>query len=162
MARDLEKLHALLLAKGLTVATAESCTGGLVAAALTSLAGSSAYMRGGAVTYTDEVKAKVLHVPREVLARVGAVSEETAAAMVRGALALYEADCAVATTGFAGPGGGTKTEPVGTVYIAAGNAAGVTVRRFSFAGSREDVRQAATQEAIQLLYTISKETKEAS
>lgn len=113
-----EKLVLLLQQRGLTVATAESCTGGRVAAAITSVAGCSAVMLGGVVAYHNNVKAKVLGVSEDVLAEYGAVSEPVVRQMVQGVAALTGADCAVATSGVAGPGGGTPGKPVGTVWVA--------------------------------------------
>ena len=108
---------ALCRERGLTLATAESCTGGLVAARLTSVPGSSDVFLGGVVSYANEVKARALGVPEEVLREHGAVSAETAAAMAAGARARLGADVAVAVTGIAGPGGGTAEKPVGLVYL---------------------------------------------
>ena len=113
-----EKLVLLLQQRGLSVATAESCTGGRVAAAITSVAGCSAVMLGGVVAYHNNVKAKVLGVSEDVLAGYGAVSEPVVRQMVQGVAALTGADCAVATSGVAGPGGGTPGKPVGTVWVA--------------------------------------------
>lgn len=113
-----EKLVLLLQQRGLSVATAESCTGGRVAAAITSVAGCSAVMLGGVVAYHNNVKTKVLGVSEDVLAGYGAVSEPVVRQMVQGVAALTGADCAVATSGIAGPGGGTPGKPVGTVWVA--------------------------------------------
>jgi PncC family amidohydrolase len=99
------------------VATAESCTGGLIGHLLTEIPGSSAYVAGGAITYSNAAKARVLGVPHELLLRVGAVSAEVAQAMAQGARALYAADIAVAVTGIAGPGGGLPHKPTGSVYL---------------------------------------------
>lgn len=110
----------LLREKNKTVATAESCTGGSVAALLTSIPGSSDYVQGGIVAYSNEVKKTLLHVREETLRRHGAVSEQTVVEMVKGAVKSLESDYAVATSGIAGPGGGTPDKPVGTVWIAAG------------------------------------------
>ncbi|MES1197622.1 MAG: nicotinamide-nucleotide amidohydrolase family protein [Pseudomonadota bacterium] len=104
-------------AKGLKIATAESCTGGLVAAALTAVPGSSAVFDSGFVTYSNEAKTEMLGVPASAIAAHGAVSEETALAMAEGALAYSNADIAVAITGIAGPDGGTTAKPVGTVWF---------------------------------------------
>lgn len=112
-------LGELLGKKKLTLSTAESCTGGSIAARITSVAGSSAYFKGSVVAYSNEVKMEMLHVPVETLEKYGAVSEETVIEMVKGAMNALKTDCAVATSGIAGPGGGTKEKPVGTVWIAA-------------------------------------------
>ena len=110
----------LLRKKKLTVSTAESCTGGSIAARLTSIAGSSEYFNGSVVAYSNDVKMGLLHVSTETLERYGAVSEQTVIEMVKGAMKALKTDCAVATSGIAGPGGGTPEKPVGTVWIAAG------------------------------------------
>ena len=110
----------LLKKRKLTVSTAESCTGGSIAERLTSIAGSSEYFKGSIVAYSNEVKKELLHVSSETLEKYGAVSEETVVEMVKGAMKALKTDCAVATSGIAGPGGGTPEKPVGTVWIAAG------------------------------------------
>lgn len=110
----------LLKKKNLTVSTAESCTGGSIAARLTSIAGSSEYFTGGIVAYSNEVKMEILRVSPLTLKEHGAVSEATVVEMVKGAMKALKTDCAVATSGIAGPGGGTPEKPVGTVWIAAG------------------------------------------
>ena len=115
-----EKVGELLKAKKLSLSTAESCTGGGVAALVTSVPGSSEYFNGGIVAYSNEVKISLLHVSAETLERYGAVSQETVIEMVKGAMKALKTDCAVATSGIAGPGGGTPEKPVGTVWIAAG------------------------------------------
>lgn len=110
----------LLKKKKLTVSTAESCTGGSIAARLTSIARSSEYFNGSVVAYSNDVKTRLLHVAPETLERYGAVSEKTVIEMAKGAMKALKTDCAVATSGIAGPGGGTPEKPVGTVWIAAG------------------------------------------
>ena len=115
-----EALGQLLTERGLTLSTAESCTGGGIAARITSVAGSSAYFRGGIVAYANEVKTGLLHVSPATLEAHGAVSRETVVEMVRGAMKTLETDCAVATSGIAGPGGAVPGKPVGTIWIAAG------------------------------------------
>lgn len=112
------RLVALLQSRGLTIATAESCTGGSLAAAITSVPGCSSVMLGGVVAYHNSVKAKILGVSEETLAVHGAVSEPVVRQMALGVSALTGADCAVATSGIAGPGGGTADKPVGTVWVA--------------------------------------------
>jgi PncC family amidohydrolase len=112
------QLGVLLKAQQLTLATAESCSGGGVAAAITAIPGSSAYFKGGIVAYANEVKTELLHVSPETLERYGAVSEETVIEMVRGAMNTLHTDCAVSTSGVAGPDGGTAEKPVGTIWMA--------------------------------------------
>ena len=140
-----------LKARGLSVATAESCTGGLVASRLTDVAGSSGYVRGGIVSYTDAVKAEALGVSREMLAREGAVSEPVARAMAEGARRVLGADIAVSTTGLAGPGGGTDKTPVGTVFLAVSGEAGTVAEKHLFTGNRAQVKFRASQAALAAL-----------
>ena len=132
----LEKIAQFLRERKWWIATAESCTGGLLAHTLTNIPGSSAYFRGGVVSYSNEVKMKVLGVKRETLEQYGAVSEQTAREMAEGVKNLMEVDVAVATTGIAGPGGGTPEKPVGLVYIGLATPEGVEVKRFLFNGDR--------------------------
>ena len=114
-----EKVGELLKAKKLSLSTAESCTGGGIAALITSVPGSSEYFNGSIVAYSNEIKMSLLHVSAETLEKYGAVSRETVTEMVKGAMKTLKTDCAVATSGIAGPGGGTPEKPVGTVWIAA-------------------------------------------
>jgi competence/damage-inducible protein CinA-like protein len=137
--------------RGLTLATAESCTGGLVAARLTSVPGSSDVVLGGVVAYADEVKARELDVPAEVLERHGAVSAEAAAAMAAGARARLGADVAVAVTGIAGPGGGTPEKPVGLVFLHAEGPGGSLARRLDLPGDRDAIRARSTVAALHLV-----------
>ncbi|MCC6703366.1 MAG: CinA family protein [Thermomicrobiales bacterium] len=147
-----DRLFALLGERGqLQVATAESCTGGNVAARLTSIAGSSAYVQGGLVTYSNDAKANLLGVSREMLASVGAVSPECAIAMAEGARRAYHADLAVSTTGIAGPSGATARKPVGLVYIAIADGAETRVESHTFPGDRAAITRAATDRALELL-----------
>ena len=137
----------------LTIATAESCTGGLVAGVLTEIPGSSAVVERGFVTYSNAAKTELLGVPAALLARAGAVSREVAEAMAAGALAHSPADLAVAITGIAGPDGGTVEKPVGLVHFATGRRGGVTIhreRRFGNIG-RSAVRLASVAEALAML-----------
>ncbi|MEN6474719.1 MAG: nicotinamide-nucleotide amidohydrolase family protein [Syntrophaceae bacterium] len=129
-------LGGLLKGRGLRLATAESCTGGLIAHLITQVPGSSDYFLGAAVTYSNALKVKVLGVPEMVLARHGAVSQEVAAAMLKGVLDLTGADVGIATTGIAGPTGGSHDKPVGTVWIAAGTGDNPQVRNFQFGFGR--------------------------
>jgi nicotinamide-nucleotide amidase len=137
--------------RGLTLATAESCTGGLVSARLTSVPGSSDVFLGGVVSYANEVKASALGVPEEVLREHGAVSTQAAAAMAAGARARLGADVAVAVTGIAGPGGGTPEKPVGLVYLHASGPSGERAADFTAPGDRETVRARAAVAALHLV-----------
>lgn len=146
--RLLERLQA----RGLTLATAESCTGGLIAAALTAVPGSSATVLAGFVTYSNGAKTAMLGVPEAVIASMGAVSEETARAMAEGALERSGADLAVAVTGIAGPGGAVPGKPVGTVWFGlARRGRPVRALRHVFPGDRTAVRAATVAEALRLL-----------
>jgi nicotinamide-nucleotide amidase len=147
----------LCKAKKLMVATAESCTGGLVAGALTDIAGSSAVVDRGFVTYTNEAKHQMLGVPNDTLNTFGAVSRETAEAMVRGALGHADADLVVSITGIAGPGGGSAGKPVGLVHFAAGARDGRLIhqeRRFGDLG-RTEVRRLSVLEALAMLIELA-------
>ena len=149
---DAERLLDDYRRAGLRLATAESCTGGLVAACLTEIAGASHVVERGFVTYSNEAKTELLGVPAELLRDHGAVSLETAGAMADGALARSRADVAVAVTGIAGPGGATPGKPVGLVFLAAARRGGATtVERHVFAGDRRAVRLAAVAAALALL-----------
>jgi len=142
----------LCRSKGLHLATAESCTGGMVAAALTDIAGSSDVVERGLVTYSNEAKSELLGVPEKLLETHGAVSAETAAAMAAGALGAAPVDLAVAITGIAGPGGATPTKPVGLVWFGcARRGEPVTTEQHVFPGDRAAVRLAATKRALELL-----------
>ena len=148
----------LLREQGLTLATAESCTGGLLAARLTAIPGSSDVFLGAIVAYADAVKAEQLEVPSEVLATFGAVSAETAAAMAQGARARLGADVAVSVTGVAGPGGGTAEKPVGLVFLHAAGPQGERMLRLDFPGDRDTIRGRATVAALHLVRRLVTET----
>lgn len=138
--------------QGFQIATAESCTGGLIGACITGVPGSSAVYIGGFVTYSNEAKSKLLGVPRDALTEFGAVSDVVAAAMAEGALAETGADFAIAVTGIAGPDGGSKEKPVGLVYLSvARKDADAMIKRYVFAGTRSDIRRAASAAAMELL-----------
>ena len=139
-------------ARGWHIATAESCTGGLVAGALTAIAGSSDVVERGFVTYSNEAKSELLGVSFEILADHGAVSAETAAAMARGAIDRAPVDLAISVTGIAGPGGATRTKPVGLVLFGLARRDGsCRTERHVFPGDRSAVRHAALAAALQLL-----------
>jgi len=148
---NITNLHNLLTQKSLTISTAESCTGGLLAATLTELAGSSAYFKGSVVSYANEVKSEVLHVPQTTLDQYGAVSEQTATAMLDGCMNLFHTDIAVAITGIAGPSGGSPQKPVGTVYIGIRSKNNNTIQKYTFSGNRTDIRYSAVEQAIKMI-----------
>ena len=150
MSRSFEVVDRLA-AKGKTLATAESLTGGGIGAALTSVAGSSAVYKGGVISYTNEIKRDVLGVRQELLDRYGAVSNPVAGEMVSGVRKLLHADIAVSVTGLAGPGGDEFENPVGTVYIGYEDAARTVVHHFHFIGDRDSVRQQTIDAALQLI-----------
>jgi nicotinamide-nucleotide amidase len=141
----------VLAEKGWTLALAESCTGGRIAARLTEVAGSSAYFLGGVVAYSNDLKMKALRVSESTLAQFGAVSGETARAMADGVRRLTGADLGLAVTGIAGPSGGSPEKPVGTVYFGLASAAGTRNLRVVFRGNRWQVQEAATHQALDLL-----------
>ena len=156
--RDERRIEELVLAlaeaRGLRLATAESCTGGMVAARLTDVPGSSASFVGSVVAYADEVKRSELGVPKELLAEHGAVSAEVAAAMAEGARRRLEADVAVSVTGVAGPDGGTPEKPVGRVYLHAAGPDRALARMLDLPGERAQIRVRATVTALHLLRAL--------
>lgn len=141
----------LLLERGTTLAVAESCTGGLLAERITSIPGASVYFVGGIVAYSNDVKVKLLGVPPDILAKHGAVSAPCAQAMAEGARVLFRSEFALATTGIAGPGGGTAGKPVGLVYVALSSPGRVEAEEHRFHGSRNENRAAAAETALALL-----------
>lgn len=151
-----EELGKLLRAKNLSLSTAESCTGGRVAAAITSVAGCSEYFKGSVVAYSNEVKMGLLGVSAETLEKWGAVSRETVVEMAEGAMKALKTDCAIATSGIAGPGGGTAEKPVGTIWIAvAYKNEMLTVKQEGDNGREVNVRN-AVQNALDLLVELLK------
>ena len=146
-----ERLQGLCLGRGLTVALAESCTGGLVAAAITSVPGSSGYFLGGVVSYSDSAKTATLDVAAAALEAHGAVSAQVAKAMATGARARFDASLAASITGVSGPDGGSEAKPVGLTYVGLASGDAVAVRRFTFAGDREANREAAARAALEWL-----------
>ncbi len=146
-----QKLGEELKRKGSTLATAESCTGGNIAACITGIAGSSAYFKGGVVAYANEVKQNLLHVSASTLERYGAVSEQTVREMVQGAIEMLSSDYAVATSGIAGPDGGTPEKPVGTIWIAAGSKNKIITWKQEVDSGREQNALRAVRNAFRLL-----------
>jgi nicotinamide-nucleotide amidase len=152
-----ERLQAASLRGRATVATAESCTGGLLADAVTDVPGSSDYFRGGVVAYSNEAKAALLGVAADAMAAHGAVSAQVAQAMARGARERFGADVAVAVTGVAGPGGATPSKPVGLTYVAVATAGGVVARRFTWSGDRLANKESSARAALEMLLAAVEE-----
>jgi PncC family amidohydrolase len=143
-----QKLGRLLVENNLTLAVAESCTGGLLGGAITAVAGSSAYFKGGVIAYSNGAKHRILGVPREILDKKGAVSPETVRAMASGACRLLRAECAISVSGIAGPGGGTAGKPVGCVFVGISAGGYVGSYKYLFRGNRKSIRQQAVREAL--------------
>jgi nicotinamide-nucleotide amidase len=147
----IESVAQLLTEKHLTIATAESCTGGLLGHVLTSISGSSAYYDRGIISYTNQAKHDLLNIPIELLETYGAVSEQVAKSMSEGVRTLAYTDLGISTTGIAGPTGGTKEKPVGLVYIGVSTKNKTIVKRCEFQGSRLENKDSTCMEALQLL-----------
>lgn len=145
------RLQDACIPRGLSVATAESCTGGLVAHLITEVPGSSGYFRGGIVSYSDEVKAAELGVPEEALRVHGAVSAQVAVAMAEGVRSRLGTDLGVGVTGVAGPDGGSEAKPVGLVYVAVAGGPAPVVRRYLWPHDREGNKRASAEAALRLL-----------
>ncbi len=150
----LEQLAGLLLARGETVGTAESCTGGLISAWLTSLPGSSNWFKGGVVSYANEIKTFLLGVPENLLVAHGAVSEAVASAMAEGAARALKVNHSLAVTGIAGPDGGAPDKPVGTVWLAWSVRGQITAERRLFKGGRDEIRTQAANQALSVLLAL--------
>ncbi len=146
-----EKIGLLLRNKGLKLAIAESCTGGLIADRITNIPGSSDYFLGGIVAYAYEAKVAMLDVSWEILQLHGAVSRETVLAMARGARQALRADLAIAVSGIAGPGGGLPEKPVGTTWVGLSTEAGEWARRFLFSGDRLQNKRTSADQALLML-----------
>jgi PncC family amidohydrolase len=145
------RLGDLASAQGMTIGTAESCTGGLVGHLITAVAGSSAYYLGGVVSYADSTKVGLIGVPAETIERHGAVSAQVAVAMAEGVRERIGCDIAVAVTGVAGPDGGTAAKPVGLTYVATAQAGGQQVQRHQWAGDRAANKRHSAAAALQML-----------
>jgi len=149
-----ERLKEVLVQRRLTIAVAESCTGGLLASRITDVPGSSEYFRGGIVAYQNDIKERLLRVPARVLETVGAVSAETARAMAHGARKLLSSDIGVGITGIAGPGGGSPEKPVGLVYIAVEGPNGARCECHKWNGTRHGNKERSVQAAIELVISL--------
>ena len=148
----LNNLQQLCIEKGVSIAVAESCTAGLIASKLTTLPGSSSYFNGGVVAYQNEIKTKILGVSQSIIDEKTEVSVEVVKQMAKSVLEKFDANFAVATTGYAGPAAGTNKNPIGTVFIAIASVVGVVVNRFVFLGNRQSVVNQASESALSLLY----------
>ena len=148
----LNNLQQLCIEKGVSIAVAESCTAGLIASKLTTLPGSSSYFNGGVVAYQNEIKTKILGVSQSIIDEKTEVSLEVAKQMAKSVLEKFDANFAIATTGYAGPAGGTNKNPIGTVFIAIASVVGVVVNRFVFLGNRQSIVNQASESALSLLY----------
>ena len=149
----LNNLQQLCIEKGVSVAVAESCTAGLIASKLTTVSGSSSYFKGGVVAYQNEIKTKILGVSRSIIDEKTEVSAEVVKQMAQSVLGKFDADFAIAISGYAGPTGGTNKNPIGTVFIAIASVVGVVVSRFVFSGNRQSIVNQASESALNLLYT---------
>ena len=149
----LDNLQQLCTEKGVSVAVAESCTAGLIASKLTALPGSSSFFKGGVIAYQNEIKTKILGVSQSIIDEKTEVSAEVVKQMAESVLENFDADFAIATSGYAGPTGGTDKNPIGTVFIAIASEQGVVVSRFVFSGNRQSVVNQASETALDLLYT---------
>ncbi|MBV1911524.1 MAG: CinA family protein [Kangiellaceae bacterium] len=154
MQNDISKLSVRLLFKGIKLITVESCTGGALGKAITDSSGSSSWYEAGYITYSDHAKSLLVNVTSQTLDKYGAVSPEVADAMARGALANFPKCISVSATGVAGPDGGTKNKPVGTVCIACSYGEQMKVRKLYLEGNREQIRQDTVAEAIKLVLTM--------
>ena len=150
----LNKISSMLIDKKLTIATAESCTGGLIAHTLTNISGSSDYFDRGIVSYSNNSKQQLLEVPSNILEKHGAVSEPVAKSMAEGVRTKSNVDIGIATTGIAGPTGGTKDKPVGLVFIAISTNKGTIVEKFQFHGNRLENKEKTCENTLKMLYTI--------
>ena len=142
------------LEKKLTVTTAESCTGGMIASSIVSVSGSSAIFKSSVITYSNEMKSKILNIPLKSINENGAVSKVIAYTMAYNVLNLINSDISIAVTGIAGPGGGSKNKPVGLVYIGIGTKQNIVTKRYLFKGNRLKIRQETTLESLKITNKI--------
>jgi nicotinamide-nucleotide amidase len=150
----LEKISNYLIIRNLTIATAESCTGGLIAHTLTNISGSSAYFDRGLITYSNKAKTELLGINEDTLNEFGAVSQKVAEAMAKGVRIKSNVDIGIATTGIAGPTGGTTYKPVGLVYISISSDNKTIVKKFQFSGNRLENKESTCNAALKMLLDI--------
>lgn len=146
-----KRIGKMLKERGLKIAVAESCTGGLISSRITDISGASDYFEAGITTYSNESKIRLLNVPEDIIDRYGAVSEETAKAMAEGVKKTVHADIGVSVTGIAGPTGGTEGKPVGTVFIGLATKKATYVRKFFFDGNRLEIRRKTSDAAFMIV-----------
>ena len=151
-----QQLHDLCVSKEISVVVAESCTSGLIASKLTLKSGSSAFFKGGIIAYQNDIKIKILGVDEQAILQYTEVSTEVVKQMAEGVRKSFLADYSIATSGYAGPSGGTSNNPIGTVFIAISSASGVDVERFVFSGDRQSIVNQASEKAVRLLYDAIK------
>lgn len=146
-----KRIGKMLKERGLKIAVAESCTGGLISSRITDISGASDYFEAGITTYSNVSKIRLLNVPKDTIDRYGAVSEETAKSMAEGVKKTLHADIGVSVTGIAGPTGGTEGKPVGTVFIGLATKQAIYVRKFFFDGNRLEIRRKTSDAAFMLV-----------
>ena len=151
-----ESLHDLCVSKGVSVAVAESCTSGLIASKLTLKSGSSTFFKGGVIAYQNDIKIKLLGVDEQAILQYAEVSTEVVKQMAEGVRKSFSVDYSIATSGYAGPSGGTHNNPIGTVFIAISSAGKVDVERFIFSGGRQSIVNQASEKSLSLLYDAIK------
>ena len=151
-----QQLHDLCVERNVFVATAESCTAGLIASKLTLKSGSSTFFKGGIIAYQNDIKIKILGVDEQAILQYTEVSTEVVRQMAEGVRKSFLADYAIATSGYAGPSGGTSNNPIGTVFIAISSASGVDVERFVFSADRQSIVNQASEKAVSLSYDAIK------
>ena len=152
--KTINNIAKILKQKKLTLATAESCTGGMIASKIVSISGASDFFKGGIVAYDNEIKHRVLKVPQTTLTRYGAVSGQTVRAMACGAARLFKCDCVVSVSGIAGPSGGTPSKPVGLVFIGVQAKSRLSIFKHVFKGGRASARRQASHNALKRLYEL--------
>jgi nicotinamide-nucleotide amidase len=152
----LANLHDLCVSKEISVAVAESCTSGLIASKLTLKPGSSTFFKGGTIAYQNDIKIKILGVDEQAILQYTEVSTEVVRQMAEGVRKSFSADYSIATSGYAGPSGGTNNNSIGTVFIAISSVSGVDVERFIFSGNRQSIVNQASEKSLSLLYDAIK------
>ena len=149
--KELNELHQLCISKKISVATVESCTGGNISAAITSLPGSSSYFKGSIVAYSNEIKSNICDLPKDIIYDFSEVSYQAVEILAKNVLKKFDVDLSVATSGFSGPDGGNSFDPVGTIYIAVAIKNKVVSQRFSFKGNRKEITTYSVKSSLQMI-----------